>query len=84
MQSSHHGIEAGPVPALQVAGLSSAYGGRAVLAGIDFSVRQREIFVIMGASGAGKTTLLRHVLGLTAPTTGTIDLLGERRRRNVR
>ncbi len=76
MQSSHHGID--PAPALKVSGLSSGYGGVAVLAGIDFQVQQREIFVIMGASGAGKTTLLRHVLGLTAPTTGTIDLLGER------
>lgn len=78
MQASHHGIERTAVPALAVADLSSAYGGREILSDIAFSVQQREIFVIMGASGAGKTTLLRHVLGLATPSSGTIDLLGER------
>ena len=62
--------------ALEVRGLSSSFGKLRVLDGIDFSVRQEEIFVIMGESGAGKTTLLRHVLGLAAPDTGEIDLLG--------
>jgi phospholipid/cholesterol/gamma-HCH transport system ATP-binding protein len=65
-------------PALEVRGLSSGYGGRRVLDDVSFSVRQREIFVIMGSSGVGKTTLLRHVLGLAAPDTGEIELLGER------
>jgi phospholipid/cholesterol/gamma-HCH transport system ATP-binding protein len=61
-----------------VRGLAAAYGGRTVLSGIDFEVRPREIFVIMGASGAGKTTLLRHLLGLAQPIAGAIDVLGQR------
>ena len=62
--------------ALEVRGFSSSFGKLRVLDDIDFSVRQGEIFVIMGESGAGKTTLLRHVLGLAAPDTGAIDMLG--------
>ena len=64
--------------ALEVRGLSSSYGSLLVLEAVDFSVRQGEIFVIMGASGAGKTTLLRHLLGLAPPDTGEIDMLGTR------
>jgi len=62
--------------ALVVTGLSSSYQNRTVLEKIDFSVEEREIFVIMGASGTGKTTLLRHILGLDVPDTGRISLLG--------
>ena len=65
-------------PALTVSALSSFYGGRRILAEVNFTVRQREIFVIMGASGAGKTTLLRHLLGLAPPASGEIHMLGQR------
>ena len=66
-----------PPAALTVTGLSSSYGARSILSDISFDVRQQEIFVIMGSSGAGKTTLLRHLLGLSAPDQGRIELLGE-------
>lgn len=62
--------------ALEVRGLSSSYGKRRVLKGVDFSVRQGEIFVIMGTSGAGKSTLMRHLLGLSPPDSGEIEMLG--------
>ncbi len=65
-------------PALSVRGLSSSYGGRGVLADVAFEVSPNEIFVIMGSSGAGKTTLMRHLLGLSAPDSGEIELFGER------
>lgn len=68
----------GSAPALAVRGLAAGYAGRNVLADVEFDVRPREIFVIMGDSGAGKTTLLRHLLGLAAPRAGEIDVLGER------
>lgn len=62
--------------ALVVEGLSSSYQNRMILQKVDFSVEEKEIFVIMGASGTGKTTLLRHILGLNFPDTGRITLLG--------
>jgi phospholipid/cholesterol/gamma-HCH transport system ATP-binding protein len=70
-------IVRGHAPALAVRGLHAAYGARRVLADVSFEVATGEIFVIMGASGSGKTTLMRHLLGLSAPVAGEIDLLGE-------
>lgn len=63
-------------PAIRVAGLQAHYGPHQVLHDIDLEVRPGEIMVVMGGSGSGKSTLLRHLVGLTRPTTGRIELLG--------
>ncbi|MEQ8234251.1 MAG: ATP-binding cassette domain-containing protein [Gammaproteobacteria bacterium] len=78
-----HAQDAGAAPAnappvLRVRDLRAGYGAREVLGGINFDIRPNEIFAIMGASGSGKTTLLRHLLGLSRPAAGSIELLGER------
>ncbi|HSW11653.1 MAG TPA: ATP-binding cassette domain-containing protein [Solimonas sp.] len=62
---------------IEVEKLVARYGERTVLKGIDLDVQAGEIMVIMGGSGSGKSTLLRHLLGLQAPSSGTIRLLGE-------
>ena len=51
---------------LAVSGLHAGYGQVEVLHGLDFTVGQGEIVVILGANGAGKTTTLRAVSGLIA------------------
>jgi phospholipid/cholesterol/gamma-HCH transport system ATP-binding protein len=53
-----------------------AIGGRTILDGIDLTVRQGEIFAVMGRSGTGKTTLLRLIIGLIKPDGGTIRVNG--------
>jgi len=53
-----------------------AYGDSVVLRDLNFSVKEREIFIIMGGSGSGKSTLLRHLIGLQEPTRGTIQYEG--------
>jgi len=63
-------------PAISVQGLQAHYGDHQVLHDIDLEVRPGEIMVIMGGSGSGKSTLLRHLVGLTRPSAGQIDLLG--------
>lgn len=63
-------------PAIRVAGLQAHYGLHQVLHDIDLEVRAGEIMVVMGGSGSGKSTLLRHLVGLTRPTAGHIELLG--------
>ena len=61
---------------IEVRDLVTHYGDRLILKGIDFSLRQGEIMIIMGGSGSGKSTLMRHLLGLEQPTSGEIRLLG--------
>ncbi len=61
---------------LEVAGLKAAYGNIQVLHGIDFSVAEGQIAVILGANGAGKTTTLRALCAMVS-TEGSIRLAGE-------
>lgn len=51
-----------------------AYGSRAIYEGLDFMVRRRERWCIMGINGAGKSTLLKLVTGTTAPDQGIVSL----------
>ena len=56
------------------------FSGKRVVAvdGIDFEVREGEIFGFLGPNGAGKTTTLKMLTGLIAPTAGTATIFGER------
>jgi iron complex transport system ATP-binding protein len=49
-----------------------------LLTGLDWSVELDERWVVLGPNGAGKTTLLKLAAAEMHPTTGTVDLLGER------
>ena len=57
--------------------LSSVFGNRVVLDGVDLAIRRGEVFVIMGPSGCGKTTLLRHLCGLVPPALGSVFVAAE-------
>ncbi|KUO51729.1 MAG: ABC transporter [Desulfitibacter sp. BRH_c19] len=48
------------------------------LSGLDFLVNEGERVVVLGSNGAGKTTLLSHILGLLAPTEGSVEVMGLR------
>jgi phospholipid/cholesterol/gamma-HCH transport system ATP-binding protein len=56
--------------------LTSVFGERTVLDGVDLAIRRGEVFVIMGPSGCGKTTLLRHLCGLLPPSLGAVSVAG--------
>ena len=51
-------------------------GGRPVLDGVELAIETGELVGVLGANGAGKTTLMRAILGLVAPTAGSIRVLG--------
>ncbi len=57
-------------------GVHKAYGARTIYEGLDFSVRRRERWCVMGMNGAGKSTLLKLVTGSTEPDAGSVTLGG--------
>ncbi|MCV7064217.1 ABC transporter ATP-binding protein [Mycolicibacterium vaccae] len=67
---------------LVVSSLEKTYpgkgGGFTAVADMTFTVREGELFSIVGPSGAGKTTLLRCVAGLDKPTSGSVTFNGQR------
>jgi ATPase subunit of ABC transporter with duplicated ATPase domains len=52
------------------------YGSRSIYEGLDFGVRRKERWCVMGVNGAGKSTLLKLVTGATSPDEGTVALGG--------
>jgi ATPase subunit of ABC transporter with duplicated ATPase domains len=56
--------------------IHKGYGKRSIYEGLDFSVRRRERWCVMGINGAGKSTLLKLVAGSTEPDDGTVALGG--------
>ncbi|HTD27945.1 MAG TPA: ABC transporter ATP-binding protein [Xanthomonadaceae bacterium] len=49
-----------------------------VLHGVDLDIQQGDFAALMGPSGSGKTTLLNLIGGLDSPSSGTIDVAGQR------
>ncbi|MBI4447039.1 MAG: ABC transporter ATP-binding protein [Acidobacteria bacterium] len=63
-------------PVIDVRELAFSYGPRRALQGVSFSVREREIFVLLGPNGGGKTTLFRLLCTLLRPESGKAFILG--------
>ncbi|SPL61319.1 ABC-F family ATP-binding cassette domain-containing protein [Ochrobactrum soli] len=55
-------------------GVNKTYGSRTIYDGLDFMVRRRERWCIMGVNGAGKSTLLKLVAGAAEPDQGIVNL----------
>ena len=53
-----------------------SYGTRSIYQGLDFELRRKERWCVMGINGAGKSTLLKLVTGSTDPDTGSVALGG--------
>ncbi|MEV4416661.1 ABC transporter ATP-binding protein [Catellatospora sp. NPDC049609] len=63
--------------AVRTAGLTKAYAGRTVVAGLNLEIPSGVVSGFVGPNGAGKTTTIRLLLGLVRPTAGTGSVLGE-------
>jgi branched-chain amino acid transport system ATP-binding protein len=61
---------------LELAGVSTAYGGVPMLESVDMEVARGELVCVLGPNGAGKTTTFRAITGLVRPTAGTVRLNG--------
>ncbi len=53
--------------------VQKAYGSRSIYDGLDFHVRRRERWCILGVNGAGKSTLLKLVTGAAEPDAGSVS-----------
>lgn len=53
-----------------------AYGSRTIYEGLDFMVRRKERWCVLGVNGAGKSTLLKLIAGSTEPDEGTVAVGG--------
>jgi ABC-2 type transport system ATP-binding protein len=67
---------------LRVSGLSKRFGVFDAVKGIDLELRRGEVFGFLGPNGAGKSTTVGMILGLIAPSAGSIELFGVKQKGN--
>ncbi len=63
--------------AIEFRGVSLEIGGRRIVTDTNLDIREGEFVGVLGPNGAGKTTLMRAILGLVAPSAGTIRVLDQ-------
>lgn len=54
--------------------VKKAYGSRTIYDGLDFMIRRKERWCLMGVNGAGKSTLLKLVTGSAEPDAGVVTI----------
>ena len=76
-QSVPFDFPAAPRSGEDIASLKSVhkrYGAKVIYEGLDFQVRRRERWCVMGVNGAGKSTLLKLVAGAAEPDDGAVAI----------
>ena len=62
---------------IEARGLTKRYGDKLAVDGLTFTVRPGMVTGFLGPNGAGKSTTMRMILGLDAPTSGSVLVNGE-------
>jgi branched-chain amino acid transport system ATP-binding protein len=62
---------------VEIKDVVGGYGGAPILNGVNISIEQSDIGVIVGPNGAGKSTTLKALFGLLKVTSGSISFAGE-------
>ena len=70
-------MNAAAAPILALRRIVTRFGDNVVHDGLNLCVERGEVVSLVGGSGTGKTTLLRHIIGLTRPAAGEVELFGE-------
>jgi phospholipid/cholesterol/gamma-HCH transport system ATP-binding protein len=71
-------------PAIEVRGLTTAFGDHMVHEDLDLTVRRGEVLGVVGGSGTGKSVLLNTIIGLRNPDAGTVKVFGQELQRASR
>lgn len=58
--------------------LTKVFEGKEVVSGVNMHVKQGEIYGFLGPNGAGKTTIMKMLTNLVKPTSGEIEIFGEK------
>jgi ABC-2 type transport system ATP-binding protein len=66
-----------PKVAAEFCGVSKRYGPVLALNSVSLRIQRGELVSLLGANGAGKTTAVKLLLGLAAPSQGTVSVFGE-------
>ncbi len=61
---------------IEISGLHKSFGAKTIHNGVTFTVKEGEIFTLIGGSGSGKSVLLKQIVGLIKPDSGTITIDG--------
>ena len=61
---------------IKIRNLHKSFGDLEVLKGVNLTIAEKEVVVIIGPSGSGKSTLLRCMNYLEEPTDGTVEIDG--------
>ena len=76
MNSSTIALHPAAALPVQFTEVKKSYGDVEALRGLDLTIRPGELVALLGANGAGKTTAVRILLGLAAPSSGTVRVFG--------
>ncbi|MBV9831028.1 MAG: ABC transporter ATP-binding protein, partial [Marmoricola sp.] len=63
-------------PAVRLQGVTKDFGRVHAVRGIDLEIEPGEMVAFLGPNGAGKTTTIDMILGLSRPTSGSVEVLG--------
>ena len=79
-----HPAGSAEVPAIEMRGLCKAFGTLQAVDHLTLSVRQGEIFGLLGPNGSGKTTTINLISGLSTPSSGEVQVMGYEVRQHAR
>lgn len=62
---------------IKISGLSKSYNGKKVVDNLSFTMKEGNLFALLGSNGAGKSTTIKMILSLVEKDEGTIEIPGD-------